>query len=578
MTLQDKLANLPHHPGCYLYKDKTGKIIYVGKAKDLYKRVHSYFRPVTNLKTMKLVSEINDLEYYLVNNELESLILENKLIKKHNPKYNILLKDDKTYPYIVLTKEEHPRLIKSRKKDIKGTYFGPFSSATFVNEIIDFINNQTQLRKCKSIPKKKCIYADLGLCYAPCINKNIDSKKYVEEVKDLLKNDFSKLKTKLIEARNTASDKLAFEQAQTYQTLLTQLDEFRVGQIVELNNHKDFYALDYYQTDDWISLVILEIVDGNIVNINQTLLDYFDDPYQSIISYIFQQYDIKQLHSLYCPDKELYTQLDELCVLTPISLTKAVKSQLEEFMHINAHEFFKNNVDKITKQFFNQKQTGFDSLNQLSDQYLEYIEMYDISHTQGTNGVGARIVYHDGKKAPKLYRKYRLKQDHHGNDLQAMEEVLTRRLSKLDDYIPDLIIMDGGIEQIKIAKQVLAKLNLAIKVIGLVKDHHHQTTAIINHQLKRKVLKANTPLYRFLYNMQEEVHRFAIDYHHQRQSSTMLTSILDQVPGIGPQRKRALLQKFGSIEKISQASIDELKTILPTPVIDNLLAILQNNS
>lgn len=573
MDLKTKLQNLPHHPGCYLYKDKTGSIIYVGKAKDLYKRVHSYFRPVTNLKTMKLVSEINDLEYILTNSELECLILENKLIKKYTPKYNILLKDDKTYPYIVLTKEAHPRLIKSRRKNIKGYYYGPFSSATFVNEIIRYINNHTQLRKCNTIPKTKCIYYDLNLCYAPCIFPDVEPQTYIDEVKSLLNHDFSKLKSSLIASRDEASEKLEFEQAQVYQTLLEQLDEFKVGQIVELNNHKDFYAIDFYQTDDWISVVIIEIINGVISNINQTLLDYFEDPITSVISYLFQSYDFNTITSLYTPNQELYTSLRELLVLEDIHLTKSVKHQLDEFMVINAKEYYKNNVEKITKKYFHQPQVGFESLLNLGDRYYQYIEMYDISHTAGTNGVGARITYVDGKKAPKLYRKYKLKDDHQGNDFSAMAEVLNRRLTKLDDYIPDLIIMDGGYEQVKVALKIINNLGLDVKVIGLSKNDKHQTNAIVNDKGQSMRLKTNTPLYRFLYNMQEEVHRFVIDYHHKRQTTNMLTSQLDQIPGIGVKRKRELINKFSSIEEILNASDEELKTILPMGVITKLRAL-----
>ena len=568
--VKDKLKEVPHHPGCYIYKNKNNEIIYIGKAKDLRKRMSSYFRPVNNLKTSKLVSEIADFEYILTNSELESLILENKLIKKHSPKYNILLKDDKTYPFIVLTDEKHPRLIKSRSKKIKGTYYGPFSSASFVNNIISYINNHTSLRKCKSIPKQKCIYYDLNLCYAPCIKQGVNSKESVEEVKSLLANDFSKLKKSLVESRNKASNRLEFEEANEYQTLLTQIDEFRVGQVVEMNNHKDFYALDYYKTDDWISLVLLEIVDGIIVNIKQTIIDYFNDEYEAIITYLFQELNVEDTYYMYCPNEELLSFINDIFITHEVKLKKQEREQIDQFMLINAHEYYKNNVDKATKKFFNQKTKGFESLLELSEDYLEYIEMYDISHTQGVNGVGVRITYQDGKKNNKLYRKYKLKTNHNGNDYEAMREVLTRRLSKLDDYVPNLIVVDGGYAHVKLVKEVVDLFNLKIKVIGLSKDEKHKTKAIVNESGQSLNLKTNTALYRFLFNMQEEVHRYAIDYHHLRQTKTMVGSKLDQIPGIGPKRKKKLIETFGDIEKIKQASDEELLEIVPKNIVDIL--------
>lgn len=570
-SIKERLKTVPHHPGCYLYYNAKGDIIYVGKAKDLNKRMHSYFRPNNNLKTTKLVSEINDFSYYLTNSELECLILENKLIKKYNPKYNILLKDDKTYPYIVLTKEEHPRLIKSRSKNINGYYYGPFSSASFVNEIINYINNHSKLRKCRTIPKKKCIYADLNLCYAPCINPDIDPKAYIDEVKSLLDHDFKKLRTKLIASRDEASQKLEFEQAQIYQTLLVQIDEFKVGQIVELQSKKDFVALDFYQTDDWLSVVVVEVKEGIIVNIHQTILDYFEDGLSAIISYLYQILDFSTISSIYSPKTDLVENLQSIFTLSQVHLLKDEREKLDQFMNLNTHEYYKNNVEKITKKYFNQTSSGFDELQKLSDKPLKYIEMYDISHTQGTNSVGARVTYEYGKKNKNLYRKYRLKTDTHGNDYLAMEEVLTRRLSKMDDYHPDLIIMDGGYNQIKIALKVLDQLGIDdVKVIGLSKDNKHQTNAIVNSQGDSLKLKKSSSLYRFLYDIQEEVHRFAIDYHHKRQSNELLSSELDQIEGIGPKRKKQLIDQFGSLQEILNASDEQLLTIIPQSVIDNL--------
>lgn len=572
-NLKNRLKDVPHHPGCYIYYNINEDVIYVGKAKDLNKRMHSYFRANNNLKTTKLVNDIHDFSYYLTNSELESLILENKLIKKYNPKYNILLKDDKTYPYLVLTKEEHPRLIKSRSKTIKGHYYGPFSSARFVNEIINYINNHFKLRKCHKIPKKKCLYYDLNLCYGPCIHPEINSKKYVSEVKSLLENDFQKLKKQLIISREDASSKLEFEQAQIYQTLLEQIDQYKIGQIVELQAQKDFLAIDYYQSKDWLSIVILEINNGIITNIHQTIKDYFEDGLSAIISYLYQTIDLEQIENIYSPKQELVDNLKAIFTLNEIHLLKHEREKIDQFMFLNTHEYYKNNVDKITKKYFKQSHSGFEELEKLANTSLKYIEMYDISHTQGTNGVGARITYEYGKKNKNFYRKYRLKNNANGNDLLAMEEVLERRLKKLDDYKPNLIIMDGGFLQVKVCLKILDKLDIHdVKVIGLSKNNKHQTNAIINQYGESYQLKKNSSLYRFLFEMQEEVHRFVIDYHHKRQTNELLSSELDQIKGIGPKRKRQIIEKFFSIEEIVKASDEELKNLMPQRVIDEIRA------
>ena len=566
----EKIKEVPSSPGCYIYFNKYDDIIYVGKAKNLKYRMSSYFNRVHNIKTSKLIEDIVRFEYLLTNNEMESLILENQLIKKYKPKYNILLKDDRTYPYMILTKETHPRLIKSRKKNLKGYYYGPFISEKFVTEMIKFINNNSKIRKCDILPKQKCIYYDLNLCYGPCIHEEIDDTIEISNIRKLLEDNFSGIKKLLKEQRNKKASLLEFEQAKIFQDLLYQIDEFKVGQSLDISFNKSFDAIGYYITEDWISLTILRIISGVVSNIHFNLVPYFGDCNQELLSQIYQYNLNFKIKYIYLKNIELNEVVKNLFITEKINLNKKDEANLNNFLMLNAKEYYKNNVDMITKKYFSDRKKGFEKLLSLTEGNLKYIEMFDVSHSNGANTVGVRVTYVNGKKNRKYYRKYKIKQDTNGNDYKATQEILERRLNKIEDYIPNLIIVDGGIGLVRLAESLIQKRNLKIKVLGLIKDDKHTTKEIINSVGKRFKLNKKDDLYKFLYQMQEEVHRFAINYHKQSQTNSMLLSKLDSINGIGPVKKKLLLEKFGSFDKIKETENVELLKIINQKIIDKI--------
>ena len=559
-----EIKKVPNNSGIYIYYDQEN-IIYVGKAKNLKKRMSNYLSINNkNSKTIHLIKSIKYFKFQITNTEQEALLLENKLIKKYNPKYNILLKDDKNYPYIVLTKEKNPYLLKSRNQEINGYYYGPFTSASFVNEIIKFINNHSSIRKCNPIPKKKCIYYDMNLCYAPCLNNY--NKNDIDYVKNLLNNDFIGLKKILKQEIKKAINKLEFEIANKYNILLKQIDENRIKQIIELKDKGNFIAIHYYKNEGWLVIVICQFENGVLNNINCSMHNYYDDYYDEIVKYIYLNFQLKNCLII---DEKLKNKLKDILYFDDVNINKNQKKQIEEFLLKNAKEYYINNIEKINKKYFEQKRTGFDELNNLSGKYLKVIEMFDISHTNGSNIVASKIVYENGKKNKKLYRKYNLKDVKPGDDYEAMREVITRSLEKKEKK-PDLIIVDGGRQHVKTILPIIKEKNPEIKLIGLVKNNKHQTKGIINEKLKEYDLSKNKKLYKFLYEMQEEVHRFAIDFHHLKQSKTMVNSFLDEIEGIGKVRKQKLYDKFKTLENILNASDEELKEIIPLKVINKL--------
>ena len=559
-----EIKKVPNNSGVYIYYDEEN-IIYVGKAKNLKKRMNSYLSINNkNTKTIHLIKNIKYFKFQITNTEQEALLLENKLIKKYNPKYNILLKDDKSYPYIILTKEKNPYILKSRSQEIKGHYYGPFTSASFVNEIIKFMQNHTSIRKCNPIPNKKCIYYDMNLCYAPCLGNY--EKKDIEYVKNLLNNDFVGLKKILKKEIEKASENLEFEIANKYNILLKQIDENRIKQIIELKDKGNFLAIHYYKNEGWLSIAICFFENGVLSNINCSLHNYYEDYYEEIVKYIYLNYELKNCLII---DDNLKKLLKDIIYFDEININKKQFEQIKDFLLNNAKEYYFNNVEKINKKYFEQRTTGFDELNKLSNKYLKIIEMFDISHTNGSNIVASKIVYENGKKNKKLYRKYNLKDINPGDDYEAMGQVIKRSLKKME-YMPDLIIIDGGHQHVKTILPIIKNINKDIKVIGLVKNDKHQTKAIINEQLKEYNLKKNKKLYKFLYEIQEEVHRFAIDFHHLKQSKAMVNSFLDQIEGIGKIRKQKLYNKFGTLDNILNASEEELKEIIPLTVINKL--------
>ncbi|MGL4589910.1 MAG: excinuclease ABC subunit UvrC [Mycoplasmatales bacterium] len=568
--IQNQVPNLP---GCYLYYNQDQDVIYVGKAKDLKKRMSSYFNRATDLKTTKLVQEIATFEYYVTTSEHEALILENNLIKQYNPHYNILLKDDKSYPYLLVTKEAHPRLIRVRETTKKGIYFGPYPSAKFVNDVLHELHKITQLRKCVKLPKETCIYYHLGQCYAPCI-KEVASETYVNEVKDYLKNDMRKLKVYLKNAMTAAASEFNFEQASHFRDIVQSIEEYEATQTMELPTGKNFNVIEYENINDWLIITIISIVNGKVHNINNAIISLVD-PLEDICSYLYSffkstNYDFDEFVT---SDPELKLTINNLFLKTAIPVHLTTYKQLIEIAKVNGQEYYRNHVEKITKQYFQKQNEGYEALKQIAKSKLKRIEIYDISHHGGDAQVAAMVVYENGKKNPNQYRKFKIKTAKANDEYGSLAEVLERRFTNNDLELPDLVILDGGKGQMTIATDVLKKLGLfdSLMVIGLVKDDKHTTRAIVNKAGAERKLVRNTPLYRFLYQMQEEVHRFAIAFHRSVKTNSLFLSKLDQVKGLGPKRKQILIENFGYLEKMLEASDSELiKLKLPQAVIVEL--------
>lgn len=568
-------------PGCYIYYNNLKEVIYVGKAKNLKKRMMSYFNKAQNLKTQKLVSEIKNFEFIITNTEQESLLLEKNLIKKYNPKYNILLKDDKSYPYIIVTDEKHPRLLKTRDRNFKATYYGPFTNLNFVNNVIDVIHKITKLRKCYKLPKEVCVYYHINQCYAPCVFTD-DSSKYKTETISYLKNNMNKLKLYLEKKLPDVIEKLDFEKAIIYRDIINEIASYKKRQSVQLTLDKELFVINYYKSNDWISICVLDVSEGKLSSIHHSLVSYYEDYQESIISYLYSYFDMGINKQIVCIDENLKQLIKNnfMCELNNNKSSEYVS--LSEIAYENAKSYYKNNVDNITKKYFSTQKNGYEELKTIANSNLNLVEVYDISHFQGEAQVGVKVSYVDGKKYPKLYRKYRIKTAKASDEYGSMRELLNRRISKLilnSEQIPDLIILDGGIGQVKIGMEILQEfgLNEIIRLIGLVKDDKHQTKAIINKNFDQFELNKSSQLYKYLYQMQEEVHRFAINYHKIAKNNSMFGSIFDDIEGVGKVRKKIIYDEFKSLDNMKNASFDDFKKLkIPDSVIKKIMEKLNS--
>ncbi len=570
-------SEVPKKPGCYIYRDKTNTIIYIGKAKNLNKRMQSYFNRSQNLKTTKLVSEITDFEYFITNTERESLILENRLIKEHQPKYNIMLKDDKTYPYILITQEAHPRILKVREKKMRGTYFGPYPDNAFVNMVIEYINRNSQLRKCKNLPKEECIYYHLKQCYAPCIKYFTpeEVKVHTDEVKSLLDNNMSKLNRTVKAEMDVAAVNLDFENAAKLRDISLKISEYRERQVIDVKTNKDFDVIGIYKDKTDISLAIMNFRDGYMVNIDYLLNSYYTDATDTLSSMLFNYYADRDVNLHMSLDEDVDQIMQSLIISESMSAHLIDYQEILELSRINAKEYLRNNVERLRKKMMQVTNKGFEELKQMAGDSLEFIEMYDISHLGGDAQVAGKIVYENGKKNPKLYRKYKIKTAKAADEYGSMFEVLDRRLRKIADgeeEAPNLILLDGGKGQMTVALEALEKYGLNIPMLGLVKDDNHKTRAMLNKNYQEMQLDQKSNLYKFLYEIQEEVHRYAIDFHHKSKNNEMLKSELDQISGLGQVRKKNLMLHFKTIDNIKQATIEELMEVkIPKNVATNIV-------
>lgn len=583
--LKEKLLLLPNKPGCYLMKDKNGVIIYVGKAKNLKNRVNSYFKSSHTGKTKVLVSNIVDFEYIITNSELEALLLEINLIKEHNPKYNVLLKDDKSYPYIEITDEKVPRLLivrpsKLRKKNHK--LYGPYPNSTAAKKTIELLNRLYPLRKCKTMGKRECLYYHIGECLGYCCNKidkqEIDSM--VSEITRFLKGEDKIVLDKIDAMMESAISKLNFEKAKELNELKEFVNVTLRKQLIDLNDNIDRDIFGYAVYKGYISIQVLFLRGGKLIERNSSIYPIITDEIEDLTLFISSFYDKNNIKpkEILIPDIIDDALIKDVLNINVIKPVKGKKKELVEMANKNALNTLKEKFELVKANDENALNACCELKDLLGISSANRIETFDNSHLFGTYTVSGMVVFTLGIPDKNNYRKYKILSDAK-DDYHLMKEVIYRRYFRvLMDNLerPDLIIVDGGKAQINAAEEVLNSLNLDIPVCGLIKSEHHKTSSLLYNERIYDIDKTSN-LFHMLERLQDEVHNYTISYHKNIRSKGALSSVLDNVPGIGEVRKRELLKKFPSVTKMKEASVSDLEVVLPSDVAKNLYEFLKNN-
>lgn len=585
--IKSKLELLPTSPGCYIHKDKNGTIIYVGKAKNLRNRVRSYFRGSHDTKTEALVSEIVDFEFIVTESNIEALLLEINLIKENKPKYNIMLKDDKSYPFIKITNERYPRLIITRqvKKD-GGLYFGPYPDVGAANEIKRLLDRIFPFRKCTNLPSKVCFYYHLGQCMAHtvCHKDEAYFKGMAQEVSDFLKGQDDKIIDELKLKMNTAAQNMEFERAAEYRDLIQAIGTLRTKQRVMAKDLQNRDVFGYYVDKGWMCVQVFFVRQGKLIERDVNLFPYYNDPDEDFLTYVGQFYQEK---SHLIPNEILIPQdIDEEAVKVLVD-TKVLKPQRGEKKQLvnlaikNARVSLEQKFNLLEKSM-EKTQGAIENLGKLLQIPTPVrIESFDNSNIMGTSPVSAMVVFVNGKPSKKDYRKYKIKTVVGPDDYASMREVIRRRYSRvMRDGLtpPDLIVIDGGQGQVNIAKQVIQEeLGLDIPIAGLQKNDKHQTHELLfGDPLKVIELSRTSQEFFLLQRIQDEVHRFAITFHRQLRSKNSFSSQLDGIEGLGPKRKQLLMKHFKSLTKIKEATVDEIVTVgIPRAVAEAVQTKLQ---
>ena len=576
LTLQKKLELLPDNPGCYLYKDNIGEIIYVGKAKNLKNRVKSYFTGTHNKKTQTLVSKIEDLEYIIVNSEKEALLLENNLIKKYRPYFNIRLKDDKSYPYLMITKEEHPRLLMTRKykKNNKNIYFGPYvdiKSATEVKKILDKIY---PLRKCNPVEKRPCMYYQIGECIGPCAKKITadDYKSQISKIKSFLTGNTKEILSDLQRKMQEHIKNLEFEAAGQVHNYIKSIEVSVQNQVVADSTNVDRDYIGFTFNNDYICIQIFLSRLGNIIERKVEYFNLYDTPEEILYSYLLQYYALNKL------PKEIY--IDELDgnLLSDVVNCKVIipkrgnHRKILDTVKENATYYLNNNL-AIEELKERKLQVTLNNIaEKLGVNSINSIDAFDNSNIMGVDAVSVKVNFTNGKKNTYNYRKFKIDESMGINDVQTMKEVLYRNYKDRKTNT-ELLIVDGGKNHLNVAIDVVHNtLGLKqIKIIGLAKNDKHITEYIITDDYEVIEFPKTSAEYLFLKQIQDEVHRFAITYHRATKNKNMYKSSLDDIQGIGKVRKNLLLKSFSSLEEIKNAPDEKLlKLGIPKEVIKNL--------
>lgn len=580
-NLKTKLENAPKSPGCYLWKNKYKEIIYIGKAKNIFNRIHQYFLKPNNNKTAKLISEIKDVDFINVKNNNEALILEANLIKKHKPLYNILLKENNGYPYILVTNERKPRLIYTRNYNSKlGKYYGPFAGADInAYEIFSLLLKLFPLRACTSKKNKKCFYYDLGLCMKACTGE--DTPEQYELMKKKIDTFFNKGAEDIIEElkqkEKNAANKEDFEQADKYLKMQKNILSISQKQIINIGNKQNIDFVVYDTKDNYLTIVIFSYSNGKLLNKNTVFNEYVSDIQDEVVSYVFRYYSNEK------KPETIYISLDDESINLlrnnlNIDVINPQKGKMQEIMEL-ALKNAKNELQlKYNSNLAKEERTT--KANQklaelLNIKKLNRIEIFDNSNIFNTDPVAGMVVYENGIPNKKEYRKYKIKIQSSKSDYEYMYEIIYRRFLKLlkeKKAFPDLVILDGGRVQINAALKALRSLNIEkyVNLIGLVKDKHHKTNMIETANYQKIELDKKSGLYFYLLNMQEEVHRYAISFFRRTNRKSALSSVLDNVKNLGKVRKEKLMSIFDTVSKIANASIEQLAQIIPIDVAKEL--------
>ena len=576
LTLQKKLELLPDNPGCYLYKDNIGEIIYVGKAKNLKNRVKSYFTGTHNKKTQTLVSKIEDLEYIIVNSEKEALLLENNLIKKYRPYFNIRLKDDKSYPYLMVTKEEHPRLLMTRKykKSNKNIYFGPYVDIKSAMEVKKILDKIYPLRKCNPVEKRPCMYYQIGECIGPCAKKITpdEYKTQINKIKSFLTGNTKEILEDLNNKMQDHVKYLEFEAAGQIHSYIKSIEVSVQNQVVADSNNIDRDYIGYSFNNDYICIQIFLSRLGNIIERKVEYFNLYDSPDQILYSYLIQYYAMNKL------PKEIYIdEVDDNLLSTVVDCKIIIPKRgnhrkILDTVKENASHYLDNNL-AIEELKERKLQVTLNNIaEKLGVKTINSIDAFDNSNIMGVDAVSVKVNFTNGKKNTYNYRKFKIDESMGINDVQTMKEVLYRNY-KDKKTNTELLIVDGGKNHLNAAIEIVhEKLGLTqVKIIGLAKNDKHITEYIITDDYEIIEFPKTSAEYLFLKQIQDEVHRFAITYHRAIKTKNMYNSSLDNIQGIGKVRKNLLLKTFSSIEEIKEASEERLlKLGIPKDVINNL--------
>lgn len=583
--LKDKLLLLPDLPGSYQMYDKNNTIIYIGKAKNLRKRVLSYFNHPQQGKTAKLVSEVADVKYIITSNEVEALILELNLIKSSMPKYNIMLTDDKSYPYIEYISKPYPRLKVSRylminKKEQK-LLFGPYPNAFAARQIVNLINRLYPLKKCLNNPKEVCLYYHINECLGYC-GKNIDQEKVYQmenEILNFLKGNDEIIINKINNKIKDQSINLNYEAAAALKKDLEYFKVLHDNQKVELSDLVNRDVIGYYYQDGYLSIQILFLRNGKIIGNHSQIFavttDYLDE-LDIYLTGFYSKHEIpKEIYISSDIHYEILSKIINSKFITPI---KGRKYNLLKLANTNAEQKLNRDIE-IKKRDESRSIIANDELKQvLQLNQLNRIEIFDNSNLFGDYAVSAMVVFINGQPAKKEYRKYKISINKN-DDYNTMKEVIYRRYYRLlieKKQLPELILVDGGVNQIHAAQDTINSLNISIPVYGLKKNDKHLTDNLVNYNNEIIPLAKGSNVFYYLTNIQDEVHRYTISFHRQIRSKGSVGSILDSIPGIGPSRRKLLLKKFGSMSQLKKCSLEELNQVLPKKLASELKTFLSN--